>query len=256
MAISYYFNKYLYMKHKIKKYFLHSFVVLLAIAGLGSCTTQDAGYENFIKNGEISYTGMIDSLKIYSGHNRVQVNGLFIADPKITECRIFWNNRKDSLVIPITRTQGVDTLRVIIPNLAENIYSFEVRTYDKLGNKSIAVTSIGKVYGERYQMSLINRPIVSTMLVSPKLTINFATMDTSTGVYSTEVTYTNTAGVLTTVVVPYFIYSTVPNTAPVINTSVIIPDYKSGSFSYRTLFKPDPTCIDTFYSDVTIVTKP
>lgn len=240
------------MKRIIKKYFLHSFVILLALAGLGSCTTMDEGYKNFIKNGEISYTGMVDSLKIFSGHNRVQVNGLFIADPKITECRIFWNNKQDSLVVPVTRTHGVDTLRVIIPNLVENIYNFEVRTYDKLGNKSIAVTSIGKVYGDRYQQSLINRPIVSTTLVSPKLTINFATMDTSTGVFSTEVTYTNTSDVLKTVAVPYF--STDPKNP--INASIVIPDYKNGSFSYRTLFKPDPTCIDVFYSAVDTAIKP
>jgi hypothetical protein len=240
------------MKRIIKKYFLYSFVLLLAIAGIGSCTTMDEGYKDFIKNGEISYTGKIDSLHVFSGHNRVQVNGLFMADPKITECRIFWNNREDSLVIPVTRTQGVDALKVIIPNLTENIYNFEVRTYDKLGNKSIAVTSIGKVYGDRYQLSLINRPILSTTLVGPKLTINFATMDTSTGVYETDVTYTNTANVLTTVAVPYF--STDPKNP--INASVVIPDYKNGSFSYRTLFKPDATCIDIFSSEVTTVIKP
>lgn len=243
------------MKRTINKYFLNSFVVLLAIAGLGSCTTMDEEYKDFIKNGEISYTGKIDSLHIFSGHNRVQVNGLFIADPKITECRIFWNNKEDSLVVPVTRTQGVDVLSVIIPNLAENNYNFEVRTYDKLGNKSIPVTSIGKTYGERYQLSLINRPIVTSTLVSPKLTINFAPMDTSTGVFETHVTYTNTAGVLTTVVVPYFIYDTVLN-AFVVNTSIVIPDYKNGSFSYVTLFKPDETCIDIFYSAVDTVINP
>jgi len=241
------------MKHTIKKYFSHSFAALLAIIALGSCTQQDEGYKKFIKNGEISYTGMIDSLHIYSGHNRVQVNGLFMSDPKITECRIFWNNKADSLIVPVTRTLGVDTLRVFIPNLDENIYNFEVRTYDKLGNKSVPVTSIGKVYGERFQLSLSNRPIATVVLASPKLTINFATMDTSTGVYTTEVTYTNTAGVLTTVTAPYF----VPNSSPlVINPSLIIADYKNGSFSYRTLFKPDPKCIDIFSSETTTVTKP
>lgn len=243
------------MKRIIKKYFSNSFVVLLAFAGLGSCTTMDEGYKDFIKDGEISYTGKIESLLVFSGQNRVQVNGLFISDPKITECRIFWNNREDSLVIPVTRTQGVDALSVIIPNLDENIYNFEVRTYDKLGNKSIAVNSIGKVYGERYQLSLINRPIVTSTLISPKLTINFTTMDTSTGVYETEVTYTNTANVLTTVTVPYFIHDAVLNKF-VINTSVVIPDYKNGSFSYRTLFRPEPTCIDIFSSEVTTVIKP
>lgn len=243
------------MKKTINKYFLQSLVVLVAIAGFGSCTTMDEGYKDFIKNGEISYTGKIEDLEVLSGHNRVKVNGLFKSDPKITQCRIFWNNRADSLVVPVVRTKGEDELSVFIPNLAENNYNFEVRTYDKVGNKSIPVYSVGKVYGERYQLSLNNRPIASSTLSGTKLTINFATMDTSTGVYETRVTYTNTSDVLTTVTVPYFIYDTVAK-KNVVNSSVVIADYKSGSFSYVTMFKPDDQCIDVFSSDVTTVLKP
>lgn len=240
------------MKRIIKKHFSYSFLFLLALAGLGSCDSMDEGYKDLIKNGEISYTGKIESLEFFSGKNRAQIKGVFKSDPKITECRIFWNNRKDSISIPVVRTQAEDILDVIIPNLAENNYNFEVITYDKLGNKSIPVFTNGIVYGERYQLSLSNRPIVTSTLVGSKLTINFGTMDTSTGVFTTEVTYTNTSNVLTTVNVPYFI------TGPInsVNPSVIISDYKNGSFSYRTLFKPDPKSIDTFYSEVTTVTKP
>src|SRR5690606_17809370 len=120
------------------------------------------GYKDFLKDGETSYTGKIDSLEVLSGRNRVNVKGLFISDPKISECRIYWNSGSDSISVPVTRTQNVDTLDVIIDNLPENIYSFEVRTFDALGNKSVAVSKIGTVYGNRYQTSLYNRPEVSS----------------------------------------------------------------------------------------------
>lgn len=227
----------------IKKYFVQAFAFLLIAGAISSCTTMDEGYKDFIKDGEISYTGKIDSLHIYSGRNRVQVKGLFISDPKITECRIYWDNRVDSVVVPITRTQGVDELDVIIDDLVENVHNFEVRTFDKLGNTSIAVFKIGAVYGDRYQTSLYNRPI-ATKYFSPKLTtINFASMDLSTGAYAVEVTYTNTSNVLTTVQLP------------IAQSRLDITDFKLGSsFTYKTLFKPNATSIDIFESVTTTVT--
>jgi hypothetical protein len=231
------------MMRSIKKKLLHSMVLFLAIAGTWSCTTMDEGYKDYIKDGEISYTGKIDSLTVLSGRNRVQVKGLFISDPKITECRVFWNNRKDSLVVPVARTQGVDVLDVMIEGLVENVHNFEVRTYDKLGNKSIPVYKIGTAYGERYQLSLINRPIASSNVTRRDLTINFGTMDFTSGVYGSEVTFTDNSNVKNTVFVP------------VTSASVVLQDYKMYSaYTYRTLFKPDDSCIDVFYSRVSSVT--
>lgn len=226
-----------------KKYFVHAFAFLLVAAAISSCTSMDEGYKDFIKDGEISYTGKIDSLQIFSGRNRVQVKGLFISDPKITECRIYWDNRVDSVVVPITRTQGIDVLDVVINNLIENVHNFEVRTFDKLGNASIPVFKIGTVYGDRFQSSLYNRPIASKYF-SPKLTtINFASMDLSTGAYAVEVTYTNTSNAIAKVQLP------------IAQSRLDITDFKLGSsFTYKTLFKPNAASIDTFESVTTTVT--
>lgn len=236
-------NKKGIIMNTIKKYFVHVFAFLLVAVAISSCTSMDEGYKDFIKDGEISYTGKIDSLHVYSGRNRVQVKGLFISDPKITECRIYWDNRIDSVVVPITRTQGIDVLDVVINNLVENVHNFEVRTFDKLGNSSISVFKIGAVYGDRYQTSLYNRPI-ATKYFSPKLTtINFASMDLSTGAYAVEVTYTNNSNVITKVQLP------------IAQSRLDITDFKLGSsFTYKTLFRPNATSIDTFESVTTTVT--
>lgn len=236
-------NKKGLIMNTIKKHFVHAFAFLLVAVIISSCTSMDESYKDFIKDGEISYTGKIDSLHVYSGRNRVQVKGLFISDPKITECRIYWDNRIDSVVVPITRTQGIDVLDIVIDHLVENVHNFEVRTFDKLGNSSISVFKIGAVYGDRYQTSLYNRPI-ATKYFSPKLTtINFASMDLSTGAYAVEVSYTNTSNVITKVQLP------------IAQSRLDISDFKLGSsFTYKTLFRPNAASIDVFESVTTTVT--
>lgn len=211
------------------------FFLLLGLSW--SCSDMD-DYKKYIEDGEISYTGKIDSLMLFSGRNRVLIEGLFIADPKIVECRIFWNSGSDSLSVPITRTNGVDTLSVLIEGLGENVHNFEIRTYDALGNSSIPMYGIGTAYGDRYQASLINRPVISNDMGGGALTINYGSMDLTTGVFGTEVNYVDVTNMENTIIVP------------IDSTNVVIYDFQPGSeYTYRTLFLPDTTSIDTFYTD-------
>lgn len=213
-------------------------ILLLSILSIYSCTGSDE-YLKYTEGGEISYTGKIDSLKFYPGKNRVMVKGLIISDPKVTQLRVYWNNKADSIVVPINRTSGVDVVTSIIPDLPENIYNFQVKTFDAKGNGSVVQDKTTQVYGERYEASLSDRKISSSSLSSNlSLTINFATMDLTTGAYATEVFYTDKFNVEHTV------------TVPVADSQVIIPDYKIGSqFKQRSLFLPVPTSIDTFYTN-------
>lgn len=216
------------------------FVVILigCVLGVLSCTSPD-DYLKFTEGGAISYTGKIDSLKVFSGHDRIKVQGLIISDPKVSELRVFWNNKNDSVVIPINRTSGVDEISSIIENLPENIYNFEVKTFDAKGNGSVSQTVSAQTYGERYQASLTNRKIISSNLsINKALTIDFATMDLTTGAYATEIIYTDNLNVEHTV------------TVPVGTSQIVIANYKEGSqFKHRSLFLPTPTSIDTFYTD-------
>jgi len=219
------------------------FIVLIGIVvGFASCTKMN-DYQEYTKSGEISYTGKIDSLKIFPGHDRVLVKGLFISDPKVRSVRIFWNNRRDSVVIPVTRTNGVDTLKKILTGLSEGTQNFEVFTYDALGNPSIIVRSSANVYGERYVASLINRPIASVELGNDgNTTVDWGDVDKTTGVLSSEIVYTRTNGTTATVKVP------------VSSAQTILPSYKYGStFKYHTGYLPDTLSIDTFYTADAIV---
>lgn len=213
--------------------------IVLCLFTVLSCSEMD-DYKEYTKEGEISYTGKIDALKIYSGWNRVLIEGLFRADPKITECRIYWNDKRDSVVIPVTKTASVDTLLTLIDDLDENIYNFEVRTYDDLGNSSVPVYATGASYGQRYQASLINRPVNKSDLYAGDLTatIEYASMDLTSGVFATEIIYTDGDDEEHTLRVP------------VDSSKAEIDSYKIGTdFRYRTLFLPDSTSIDTFSTD-------
>lgn len=220
------------------KYKLNVVILLGIIVGIFSCTSSDE-YLKFVNGGEVSYTGKIDSLKFFPGRDRVKIEGLIISDPKVNQLRAYWNNKKDSVVIPINRTSGVDEVSTIIENLPENIYNFEIRTFDAKGNGSIAQNVTAQTYGARYQASLTNRKIIaSTLSIKKSLTIDFATMDLTSGAYTTEIIYTDNANVEHTINVP------------VQDSKVVIPNFKEGSnFKHRSLFLPNESCIDIFYTD-------
>ena len=225
---------------KVKINTLKYFIIFLCLSSIWACSKIDDYKDHIGPEGEISYSGKLDSLMIFSGRNRVLVNGLIISDPKITESRIFWNSNTDSLVVPIDRSNGVDTLSVLLEGLMENVYSFEVRTYDSEGNRSIPVSAIGTVYGDRYQSSLINRPVITNNISGTNMTINYGAMDLSTGVIGTEVEYTTINDVTENIFVP------------IGSTSFIIDNFKGATdYFYRTLYLPNPTCIDTFYTEFT-----
>lgn len=217
-------------------------MLLLLTAGLWSCTSMDDGYKDFIKDGELSYTGKIDSLHIYGGKNRVNVKGLIISDPKVTEVRVFWNTGKDSVVVPVTRTSGIDVLDVIIDGLEENIYNFEVRTYDKLGNKSIPVFMIGNTYGERYEATLLadimNRNIATGISNGATLVGTLASLNDFTKNSSYSIlTYTATDDTEKELIIQSN------------QSNYTILDYKSGTdIKYKTAYQPEEDAIDTFFT--------
>lgn len=227
---------------RIKKYTFKIIILLILTAGLWSCTSMDDGYKDFIKNGEISYTGKIDSLHIYAGKNRVNVKGLIISDPKVSEVRIFWNTGKDSVVVPIIRTSGVDVLDVIIDGLEENIYNFEVRTYDKVGNKSIPVFKIGNTYGERYEATLLanimNRNIATGISNGETLIGTLETLNDFTELSShTILSYTATDDTEKQIIIESNV------------RDFNITDYKSGTdIKYKTAYQPEEGAIDVFFT--------
>lgn len=213
------------------------FLLTIGVVAIASCTKMN-DFKKYTKDGEIIYTGRVDSVKIRSGLNRVLVQGLFISDRKVTLCKIYWNSRQDSLIVPVVRANAVDTLNKFVSNLNEGSYNFEIITYDALGHPSIPVVKSGiKVYGSNYAASLVNMPISDVSLDNTTATITWGGLDKTSGALYMDILYTNTSGV--------------SSRAKRLNNSATatISNYKyRTTFDYRTVYLPDSLAIDTFYT--------
>ena len=221
-----------------KNIYIAGLIFLLSVAA--SCSKMDAYRSMYMQGGAIVYAGKMDSVKIFSGRNRVKVTGLFTSDPNIVKYRVFWGSRQDSVEVPVVRTTGVDTANLIIPNLPEGVQSFEIRTYDKAGNSSVPIFMSVSVFGDLYQSSLVNRGVADASYQSANgsALITWADVNSDAGVLSMEITYTDSSSAAHDTVVA----------SVLTKASTSLPKYMLGaSFSYRTAYLPNPTAIDTFY---------
>ncbi|MBC7424520.1 MAG: DUF5013 domain-containing protein [Ferruginibacter sp.] len=214
-------------------------VCMLLLIICNSCSKIDAYKSKYAAASSIVYPGKIDSVKVFSGKNRVKITGLFTSDPKIVKYRIFWYNKQDSVEIPIKRTAGVDTASLFIPNLPEGLISFEIRTYDIEGNASIPVFIAGNVYGDLYQSNLTNRGIIGASLaIDGAAVVHWSDIDAGAGMQGIQLQYINNSNVT---------IDTLLASIPA-NMYTNLPDFQQGNnFSYRSVFLPSPTAIDTFF---------
>jgi hypothetical protein len=209
-----------------------------------ACNKADDTFKEITKGGTQTYPGKADSVKSFPGNERLKLSFLLISDPKVNRASIFWNNGKDSLKIPITRTTGVDVVTATLTKagngITEGTYFFDIYTFDKYNNRSIKVQKLANVYGSRYQSSLLTRPIQLVTRTTNTVAIDW--YNAGEGATAVELSYTNLLGVVKDIVVP------------VTASQTTISDFKIGTtLKYRTLFLPEPLAIDTFYTDYTTV---
>jgi hypothetical protein len=208
------------------------FAISCATVLLFSCSKWD-DYKKYTKDGEITYVGALDSVKILSGKNRMQIQGKFNADPNITAVKIFWNQNKDSLVIPVKRVVGDNLFSQIFP-MPEGVTSFKVYTYDAQGNKSVGVDVTGKSFGDNFRKIISNRLLTNIRHMSGNTIISWEPVDLLSGVYTTEVLYAVNGQMKT---------ATSAGNAPTILDAL---DNTNTLIRYRNIIKPDATSIDTF----------
>jgi hypothetical protein len=217
----------------MKKYNYLFFI--LAVCLIMACSKMEDTYAEFIKDGEIVYTGRVDSLKVYPGRNRIQLSWLLISDTKITRCKVFWNDGADMLEIPVQRSAGIDTITVMLTGMAERTYTFDVFTYDNDGHSSIKSDTIGAVYGDVFAASLFNRPLKSVAFSADTARLEWA--GASAQSESVQLNYIDNTNTPRTIVVPR------------LESKTNLPKFKKGnSFQYRTLYLPEKNAIDTFFT--------
>ncbi|MFV0419030.1 MAG: DUF4998 domain-containing protein [Dysgonomonas sp.] len=219
----------------MKKLYNSTLILLLILFGT-SCENFMDIHEEYIKGGETIYAPKADSIQFIAGKGRVMFAFWLENSPNVKTVDLYWNSRKDSLIIPVSPTAGRDSFYVTIPNLAEGAYTFDVKTTDNFGHPSLYLTEFGNSYGAFYQSSLANRRVKSIDITEKGGTINwFSALD---GMIWTDVKYTKSDG--TTSIVRMDSKA----------QSVFCPNLKAGtSFQHSSSFIPEELSIDTFSVD-------
>lgn len=215
--------------------------LITLVSLVSACSKMDEYKEKYVPKGEITYTGKIDSVRIFSGKNRVKFKAFLNPDPRVTHYRVYWGGKADSITFPVTHTEPGGAIEQVITNITESEQTFEFITFDASGNKSISSFKNGTSYGSRYQESLLNRRIINSALNATLQTaITLVGMDKATGVINTQVRYLTTNG------------DSASCNIPLSTADTFLLNHKYGSeVNFRTWYRPDSTCIDTFYTAYT-----
>lgn len=210
----------------------------IACLALLHCSRQADDFKSFFEGYEVKYPGVPVKIIPAPGKNRVGLLCLPSPDQSIVKYVVYWNNKSDSVVFN-NPAKGADTLKLIIPDLNEYVYSFELFTYDEKGNRSIPVNiNAVRAYGELYESRLLNRPfnVANPYVVNGdgSIQLNFSEPDTI-NVY-TSVRYTTNADEIEELE----LFAE--------DASITLPDYKPGTkVAYRSAYIPVLNSIDTFF---------
>lgn len=214
---------------------------LLGICLFTACSKMDHTYKDIIKDGEIIYTGKVDSVQVFPGNGRIALSWLLLPDPKIEFCKVFWNDGKDSTVVSLEKTQGTDSIYVILDNMKEGTYTFSVYTGDEEGHTSVETQVTGHVYGKQYASTLSNKPVEEARWTDGHT--NIVWQHAIGNILGVELNYIDSADDAQALFIPSE------------EDTTKIDNLKEGSqIKYRTLYLPDSAAIDTFYTDYTTVT--
>ncbi|MDR2472460.1 MAG: hypothetical protein LBD53_02690 [Tannerella sp.] len=208
--------------------------VIFALLAFSACDGMTDNYKQYVESGEKVYPAKANFVQAFSGKNRIRLQWLITSDPSITSAVIYWNNKRDSKNITVNRTSGVDTVSVMLDNMPEQTYNFEIYSTDADGNKSVAAQIIGTVYGDKYRNTLLNRAI-QKIEATDDGDLNIVWGSAETGNISQTVIYTDNKGNKQTV------EATVNNS----ETLLEAPDFDK-SFIMATVFMPDSFALDTF----------
>ncbi|GHT54878.1 hypothetical protein AGMMS49982_20230 [Bacteroidia bacterium] len=200
-------------------------------------------HESYFENGEIIYIGKVDSLKLFPGNERLLLQ-YRVSDPRAKNLNISWLQGRESLEIPVLVHPPDSTFERYIgkndKTIAEGSYTLKFVVWDDKNQKSVVVEGNVNVYGQTYQDRLTNRPLISAEeAVGNNVTLQWAGA-TGNDEFGIILRYTNTAGEP----------DSVRYKSDEIISPMTVPDVQLTSpMTYQTLYLPEPTAIDTFFTE-------
>lgn len=219
---------------------IYSLLALLFV----SCSDMNDNIEEYLDRGEINYLGRVDSASVIGGKGRIQFTWQPGKDPRIEECLITWNERQDSVVVPVNLNQIDENgyFSVVVDDFEEGTYVFNMYHLGKKGYPSIKHEVVGQIYGAKYQETLSPRSLKEIIVREDKIVLNWG----------------NTNDICRVVLS----YSDLLGNIQLLNISTeedstLIENYRpGGEFAYRTYYLPEPNALDEFWVDSEILFFP
>src|SRR5688572_18098242 len=119
-----------------------TFTILILVSILLSktaCKKMDTEFRDYFEGKETVYPGKPLRIDSRPGNNRVLLYWNPSPDPSITSYIVYWNNKRDSVVVNATSHNSADSVLALVAGLAEYAYSFSVTALDAAGNRSVPV---------------------------------------------------------------------------------------------------------------------
>lgn len=205
----------------------------ISILSFTSCDNFMDVHKEYIEGGEIIYAPKPDAVNLIAGKGRILFNCRTYNAPNVRSIDIYWNDRLDSLIIPVELKTGYDSLSVILDHMEEKSYTFNIQTTDNFGYKSLFLTDFGTSYDEVFQSTLSDRRIKSVSLSDKEGFVEW--YSAPNGLVRNEIRYLKNDGSQAVVKMQSA------------DIQIGLPDVKRGSsFEFRSLFIPEEECIDTF----------
>ncbi|MCK3683906.1 DUF4998 domain-containing protein [Maribellus sp. YY47] len=206
-----------------------------------SCSDMNDKHDIYMQNGEILYIGRVDSAVVLSGNERFILR-YWITDPRAKELKIYWDEKSDSIVVPIPEHLAADSIEVLVGDnslaVPEGAYTFQLVTTDGEGLTSVDFDMIGNVYGSQFEATLAQRFVKETTFDPDNNQLAITWGDpSSTRDIGVELTYYE--GEEKKVIKIY-------NED---GAQTVLDNYNlDKGASYRTMFLPEETAIDTFFT--------
>lgn len=206
-------------------------IVFAAI--LIGCETNRDTFEDFVREGEAIYIGAADTVLVGSGFDKLRFWVAINADPKIRKGIIISTDNSISHEFKVERKQnGKDTITFEL-EIPEGEYTFGLYMMDEAGNTSVRREVPAKVYGSKYQASLVNRSLNEVVASSNSATLTWS--EAALSMMSTELLYETQDGAMQSVIVPNS------------ENKTVVENYKlGGRIEIRSVFKPTVMAIEEF----------
>lgn len=230
----------MYMKKINLLITIASCMLLCALFALPSCDKMDDIQKKYVDRGEKNYLGIVDSIESYPGFGRVKLTWYINADPRIDQTIVYWNMRKDSVVLDFNReSPGLQKDSIILTDLPEGTSLFEFRNVNDEGETSLFSSASVTVWGPEFADGLPARSLIGFDYNYTASRYNLVLSPSAPGdsvIYS-QIVYKTMQGLEKTIKINREV------------DSITLENFEDGgAFRFRTVFYL-PEGIDTVYAD-------